>query len=175
AQMYETVRIKPQKRRFAKKPWAINGCSGRKPNSLKSLFLTPGVLEAHNWKLASKFAKIEKREIRFEQYWCSDSSYILVSYGTCARIAKEAVQRAREEGIDIGLFRPITLWPFPYAQLREYIKNAKKILVVEMNLGQMIDDVKIAAANSSARIFFYGRPGGGIPDPDEIYREIKKK
>ncbi len=175
AQMYETVRLKPKKKRFPKKPWALDGCLGRKPNSLKSLFLTPGVLEAHNWKLASKLAKIEKREVRFESYYCRDSSFIVVSFGTCARIVKEAVEMARSEGMDIGLFRPITLWPFPYAELSECIKRAKKVLVVEMNLGQMIEDVELSAKNSDARIFFYGRPGGGVPDPDEIYREIKKK
>ncbi len=175
AQMYETVRLKPKKKRFPKKPWALDGCLGRKPNSLKSLFLTPGVLEAHNWKLASKLAKIEKREVRFESYYCRDSSFIVVSFGTCARIVKEAVEMARSEGMDIGLFRPITLWPFPYAELSECIKRAKKVLVVEMNLGQMIEDVKLSAKNSDARIFFYGRPGGGVPDTDEIYREIKKK
>ncbi|MCM8765070.1 MAG: 3-methyl-2-oxobutanoate dehydrogenase subunit VorB [Candidatus Omnitrophica bacterium] len=175
AQMYETVRLKSKKKRFPKKPWALYGCSGRKPNSLKSLFLTPGVLEAHNWKLASKWARIEKREIRFESYYCKGSSYIVVSFGTCARIAKEAVEKARQEGINIGLFRPVTLWPFPYAHLAECVKDAKKILVVEMNLGQMVDDVKLSAKNSDARIFFYGRPGGGVPDPDEIYKEIKKK
>lgn len=175
AQLYETVRLKPKKKRFPKKPWALDGCSGRKPNSLKSLFLTPGVLEAHNWKLATKWEKMEKREVRFESYYCKDADYIVVSFGTCARITKEAVERARDEGLRIGLFRPVTLWPFPYTQLAECLKNAKKVLVVEMSLGQMIDDVKIAARKSDARIFFYGRPGGGVPDPDEIYREIKKK
>ncbi|MGB9643388.1 MAG: 3-methyl-2-oxobutanoate dehydrogenase subunit VorB [Candidatus Ratteibacteria bacterium] len=175
AQMYETVRLKPRKKRLPKKPWAIDGCYGRKPNSLKSLFLTPGVLEAHNWKLAVKFAKIEKREVRYESYNCSNAEYLVVGFGTCARIAKEAVERARQEGMNIGLFRPVTLWPFPYSQLADCMKDTKKILVVEMNLGQMMDDVKIAARNSDARIFFYGRPGGGVPNPDEIYKEIKKK
>ncbi len=175
AQMYETVRLKPKKKRFPKKPWSLDGCAGRKPNSLKSLFLTPGVLEAHNWKLAAKWSKIEKREIRWESYYCEDAGYVVISFGTCARIAKEAVERAREEGMSIGIFRPITLWPFPYLQLAECLKRAKKVLVVEMNLGQMIEDVKLSARNSDARIFFYGRPGGGVPDPDEIYREIKKK
>ena len=85
------------------------------------------------------------------------------------------MERARREGIRIGFFRPVTLWPFPYRQLAEQMKKVKKILVVEMNLGQMIEDVKIAAGRSSARIFFYGRPGGGVPDPEEMYREIKRK
>jgi 2-oxoglutarate ferredoxin oxidoreductase subunit alpha len=101
--------------------------------------------------------------------------YLLVSFGTSARIAKESVEKARGEGIKIGLFRPVTLWPFPYKALSEEIKKVKKILVVEMNLGQMIEDVKISASKWTGRIFFYGRPGGGVPDPDELYKEIKKK
>jgi 2-oxoglutarate ferredoxin oxidoreductase subunit alpha len=175
AQMYEPVRFKSMKKRLPKKPWALNGCKGRNPNSIQSLFLTPGVLEAHNWKLEKKYEKMEKKEVRFESYYCDGCDFLLISYGTCARIAKEAVMKARSEGIKIGLFRPVSLWPFPYRALSEHIKRTKKVLVVEMSLGQMLDDVKIAACSSQTRIFFYGRPGGGVPDPDEIYREIKKK
>ncbi|MCL5408944.1 MAG: 3-methyl-2-oxobutanoate dehydrogenase subunit VorB [Candidatus Omnitrophica bacterium] len=175
AQLYESVKLRHPQKRFIKKPWAVTGCDGRKPNSIKSLFLTPGVLETHNWKLARKYEKIESKEVRFETYYCNDMNYLLVSFGTCARIAKEAVEKARMEGVKIGLFRPVTLWPFPYKELSEQIKKVKKILVVEMNLGQMLEDVKISASKWNGKIFFYGRPGGGIPDPKEIYREIKKK
>lgn len=173
AQIMESVKLKPKKKKFPEKKWALTGCKGRKPNSIKSLFLTPGVLETHNWKLARKYKKIEEKEIRYQEYFSDDAEVGIVSFGTCARIALEAVKKAREKGIKTGLFRPITLWPFPYLQLSEFIKRAKKILVVEMNLGQMLDDVKIAN-RSNRRIFFYGRPGGGVPTPEEIFKEIKK-
>jgi len=173
AQMYEPVHLKPLKKRFPKKPWALTGCRGRKPNSIRSLFLTPGVLEAHNWKLQKKFEKMQK-EVRYETYACEDAEYLLVSYGTCARIVKEAMDAARREGLKIGLFRPVSLWPFPYGALKDAVSRVKKVLVIEMNMGQMLDDVRLAAAGATARIFFYGRPGGGIPFPNEVLAEIRK-
>jgi len=174
SQIYESVKFRKNKEKLPPKKWALTGCKGRKPNSIKSLLLAPGVLETHNLKLARKYERIEKREVRYESYYCDDMDFLLVSFGTCARIVKEAVEQARKEGIKVGLFRPITLWPFPYNELRTCINKVKKILVVELNLGQMLDDVKIAV-NNRARIFFYGRPGGGVPSPDEILKEIKKK
>lgn len=174
AQLFESVKPKKPKTTFPEKKWALTGAKKRKPNSIKSLFLTPGVLETHNWKLASKYQRIEKKEIKYETYFCEDADFLLVSFGTCARIAKEAVEEARKQRIKIGLFRPVSLWPFPYEALREHIQKVRKILVIELNLGQMLDDVKIAS-NGHGRIFFYGRPGGGVPSPKEILNEIKKK
>jgi len=173
AQIMESVKLKPKKKKFPEKKWALTGCEGRKPNSIKSLFLTPGVLETHNWKIARKYKKIKEREIRYQEYFSDDVEVGIISFGTCARIVLEAVKKAREYRIKAGLFRPITLWPFPYSQLSEFIERTKKVLVVEMNLGQMLDDVKIAN-RSNRRIFFYGRPGGGVPTPEEILKEIKK-
>jgi len=174
AQLLEPVRLKPAKKRFPEKKWVLDGCAGRKPRSIRSLFLSPGVLETHNWKIAEKLAKIEKREVRYQTYRTDGMDYLVVAFGTCARIAREAVDEARRSSIKVGLFRPITLWPFPYRQLGSAIERAKKVLVVEMNLGQMLDDVRIAGQGRS-RIFFYGRPGGGVPTPEEILREIKKR
>lgn len=174
AQIMESVRLKAPKKRFPAKRWALTGCAERKPQSVKSLFLTPGVLETHNWKLAAKYARIEKREPRWSGWRTADMDYLVVAYGTCARIAREAVDAARREKMKVGLFRPVTLWPFPYRQLSSAIEKVKKVLVVEMNLGQMLDDVRIAAKGKS-RIFFYGRPGGGVPTPDELLREMKKR
>jgi len=174
AQVMEPVKLKKQKKRLPKKPWALTGCKGRNPNSIKSLFLTPGVLETHNWKLAAKYKKIEERETRYETFGDGDSDFFLVAYGSCARIVKEAVIEGRKEGMKLGLFRPISLWPFPYEPLAKLAEKGKKFLVVEMNLGQMLDDVKIAIGNR-AKISFYGRPGGGIPTPKEILKEIKKR
>ncbi len=174
AQVMEPVKLKKPKKRLPKKPWALTGCKGRKPNSVKSLFLTPGVLETHNWKLAAKYQKIEERELRYETFCSADSKFFLVAYGSCARIAKGAVIEGRKEGMKLGLFRPISLWPFPYKALAKLAERGKKFLVVEMNLGQMLDDVKIALRDK-AKISFYGRPGGGIPTPKEILKEVKKR
>jgi 2-oxoglutarate/2-oxoacid ferredoxin oxidoreductase subunit alpha len=173
AQIMESVKLKRKKKSFPPKKWALTGCRNRPPNSVKSLFLTPGVLEAHNWKLARKYQRIEQSERISRTYLCEDMDLLVVSFGTCARICLEAVRQAREKGINAGLFRPVSLWPFPYEELSNEIDKVKKLLVVEMNTGQMLDDVKIAA-RKSARIFFYGRPGGGIPTPEEILKEIKK-
>jgi 2-oxoglutarate ferredoxin oxidoreductase subunit alpha len=173
AQISEPVKFKRSKKRLPVKKWALNGCKGRKPNSIKSLFLTPGVLEKHNWHLYRKYKKIEEKEVKFEKYFCDDSENLIVSFGTCARICYESLKILREKGVKTGLFRPITLWPFPYIQLEEEIKKKEKLFVVEMNLGQMIDDVKIAN-RKNLPVYFYGRPGGGVPTPEEIVRFIEK-
>jgi len=173
AQMLESVKLLPGQKKLPKKRWALTGCKGRRPNSIKSLFLTPGVLETHNWKIASKYQKIIENEQMYNTYMCDDMDILLVSFGTCARICFEAATLARAEGIKAGLFRPITLWPYPSEPLRMAAEKAKKILVVEMNCGQMIDDVKLAVRNN-IHIFFYGRPGGGVPTPEEILKEIKR-
>jgi len=173
AQMMEPVELLAGKKRLPKKKWALTGCKGRTPNSIKSLFLTPGVLETHNWKLARKYHRINEREQIYNTYMCADMDMLVVSFGTCARIAFEAIGMARENNIKAGLFRPVSLWPFPTEALKNMAEKVKKILVVEMNCGQMLDDVKIAVKNNS-RIFFYGRPGGGVPTPEEILKEIKR-
>lgn len=172
AQMMESIKFKRRKKRLPEKKWALNGCKGREPNSIKSLFLTPGVLEKHNWHLYRKYKKIEVKEVKYEKYFCQDAKFLIVSFGTCARICYESVKILREKGEKVGLFRPITLWPFPYKELEETIRKMKKIFVVEMNLGQMIDDVKIAN-RKNLPVYFYGRPGGGVPAPEEISRFVR--
>jgi 2-oxoglutarate ferredoxin oxidoreductase subunit alpha len=167
AQIMESVEFKKKKNKLPLKKWALTGCEGRQPNSIKSLFLTPGVLEKHNWKLYKKYKKIEEKEVRFEKYFCDDAENIVVSFGTCARISYESIKILREKGERFGLFRPVTLWPYPYKELEKIIEKAKRIFVIEMNLGQMLDDVKIAN-RKNLPIYFYGRPGGGVPTPEEI-------
>ncbi len=174
AQLLEPVKLKGKPKKTVVPQWALTGCRGRKPHSIKSLFLTPGVLETHNWKLARKYERIEKREVRWETYYTEKMDLLIVSFGICARIAKEAVEQARKEGIRVGLFRPVTLWPFPYKQLESCIKQVFKVLVIELSLGQMIEDVRMVAGEK-VRLFFYGRPGGGIPTPEEILKEVRKK
>lgn len=175
AQIMESVRLKKLKKKLPEKPWALNGCKGRKPNMIRSLFLTPGVLEKHNWVLYKKYKKIEEKEVRYQIYFCDEEKIdiLVVSFGTCARICYESVKNLREKGKKIGLFRPITLWPYPYKQLEKTIEKAEKIAVIEMNLGQMIDDVKIAN-RKNLPVHFYGRPGGGVPSSEEIERFLEK-
>ena len=173
AQIMESVELHLPRKRLPDKKWALTGCKNRMSRSIKSLALTPGVLETHNWKLAEKYRKIEMRETRCNKYMCDDADLIIASFGTCARICYDAISIARKNGIKAGLFRPVSLWPFPYEELERESRKAKKIFVVELNLGQMLDDVKIAV-RGNIRIFFYGRPGGGIPSSEEIYKEIKK-
>ncbi|MCK9266450.1 3-methyl-2-oxobutanoate dehydrogenase subunit VorB [bacterium] len=174
AQLMESIELKlRKKKRLPEKKWALTGCKDRNPRSIKSLSLTPGVIETHNWKLASKYRRIEAREVLCNKYMCDDAKLLVVSFGTCGRICYDAIRMARKEGIKAGLFRPVTLWPFPYEELAKQAEKAKKIFVVEMNLGQMLDDVKIAIKNN-IRIFFYGRPGGGVPSSEEIFKELKK-
>jgi 2-oxoglutarate ferredoxin oxidoreductase subunit alpha len=154
------------------KPWALTGCLGRQPNIIKSLLLGDGALEAHNKKLQGKFNKMKESEVRAEAFHLKESEIILVAYGSVARIAKSAMIKARLKGLKVGLIRPITLWPFPDKLISDVCENTKKMLVVEMNAGQMVEDVKLAACGK-AEIDFYGRMGGGIPTDDEILERLE--
>ena len=155
------------------KPWALTGAKGRKPNKIASLRLVPeGSLEELNLVLDKKYKEISAEECRSESYLTEDAEYLLVAYGTSSRICREAVNELREEGIKAGLFRLITAWPFPAEALRAAAVEAKKILTVEMSLGQMIEDVKLSVKEPE-RVDFYGRSGGMLPETDEIKRRIK--
>lgn len=153
------------------KPWALTGCKGRKPNTIRSLLLKEGVLEELNLKLQKKYNLITKNELRFEKYKTEDADIVIVSYGTSSRISRASVDRLRKNKIKAGLFRPISLWPFPYGALRAMNKVNRKFLVVEMSSGQMIEDVRLAIQDDS-RVSFYGRMGGGIPSEEEIIGKI---
>jgi len=154
------------------KPWALTGCKGRKPNIIRSLYLGDGVLEEHNKRLQGKFDLMKQAEIRAETFNIKDSDIILVAYGSIARIAKAAMEEGRDKGLKVGLIRPITLWPFPEKLIEETCDKAKKILVVEMSAGQMVEDVRLAV-NGRAAVEFYGRMGGGIPSAEEILAKIE--
>ena len=173
AQMMEPVTLKPFRKKFPAKPWALTGCRGRAPHKILSLYLKRGVLEEHNRHLAKKYAAIEKAEQRWETFRADDAELIIVAFGSVARIAKAAVLDGREKGISLGLFRPISLWPFPYQPLRQLAGKSRKFLVVEMNLGQMVEDVRLAVEGASP-VSFYGRPGGGVPTPEEILGIVNK-
>ncbi len=173
-QMMEPVEFKKMKpRQFDKSGWALTGAADRSPRIIRSLFLVEGVLEKHNIALQQKFERIKAKEIRFEPDQITDAEWIFIAYGTCARICREAMNTLRQGGIKTGLFRPITLWPFPYEQLRKSCVHAKGILVVEMNSGQMLEDVRLAA-DRIVPIYFYGRLGGGVPGAEALVRRVKE-
>ena len=154
------------------KPWALTGCKGREPNMIRSLLLKSGALEDWNNELYTRYKTIEEKEVRYEALHEAESDLVVIGYGTCGRIAKSCVERARDEGLSVGMIRPITLWPFPKDIVRKAAGKAKAILVVEMSTGQMIEDVKLACGERS-RIEFYGRPGGAVPEEDTILKKIR--
>ena len=156
-----------------RKTWATTGTKGqRKPNVINSLYLQSEELEQHNLKLEKKYKAIEENEVQYEMYHTEDAELVFVAYGTVSRIVKTTVDQLREEGYKVGLIRPKTLWPFPKEAFKQ-IPNAKNLLVVEMSLGQMIDDVKLAS-ECKLPVDFYGRSGGMIPSPAAIGQKAKE-
>lgn len=156
------------------KTWATSGAKGRSAIQIHSLYLDPVKLEAHNNKLKQKYLEIEKNEQRWEKYHC-DTPYqlLIVAYGTSARIAKTSIDMLEEEGIHVGMVRPITVYPFPYQAVRQASVEAQHVLVIEMSTGQVTDDVRLALAETKP-ISFFGHSGGIVPNPDEIVEHIKK-
>ena len=174
-QMMEPVAFsEPVKRDLPAKTWATDGTGNqRKPNIINSLYLDPVLLEEHNIKLGHKFAQMETNEIRLEEFNMEDPEIVLTAYGTTSRVVKNAIQLLEEDGIKAGLIRPITLWPFPSQAFRDIPASAKAILTVEMSMGQMIDDVKIAN-EGRLPVHFYGRAGGMCPEPQAIVDKVKE-
>jgi 2-oxoglutarate ferredoxin oxidoreductase subunit alpha len=173
--MMEKVWLDPQKQRSKTVPeWATTGKPPtRKRNIITSLELDPNRQEIFNQKLVAKYNEIKKNEVRFDEYLCEDAEYLLVAFGTCARVCQKSVELAREQGIKAGLLRPVTLFPFPATQINERADKIRLILTVEMNAGQMVEDVMLAV-NGKAPVHFYGRMGGMIPTPDEVVDDLKK-
>ncbi|HYO42420.1 MAG TPA: 3-methyl-2-oxobutanoate dehydrogenase subunit VorB [Candidatus Limnocylindrales bacterium] len=147
--------------------WRIEGAEGREPRSIRSLHLRAEDLEAHNLDLQATYARITEAEQRWAGEHLDDAEVVLVAYGTAARVARTAVERAREQGLRAGLFRPITLWPFPAEGLREVASHARAMLVVEMSSGQMVEDVRLTL-DGSVPVLLHARMGGSIPTPDEV-------
>lgn len=180
-QMMEKVVLPPFKPRrteeeIAKEcPWATIGRThGRKPNILTSLELKPEVMELRNLHLQRKYKEIEEKETRWETSQTDDADYLIVSFGSAARISEKAIEMARAEGIRVGLFRPITLWPWPSQALAREAQGKKGILTVEINAGQMVDDVRLAV-NGQLPVEWFGRLGGIVPEPEEIVNALKQK
>lgn len=180
-QMMEKVVLPPMKPRRTEEeiikecPWAITGCAGgRKRNVITSLELKPEIMEVRNNELQEKYKKIRENEVRYETRDMEDADYMIVAFGSAARIAEKAIEMARKQGIKVGLLRPITLWPFPTNEIAAAAKNVKGILVAEINAGQMVDDVRLAV-NGSVPVEHYGRLGGIVPEPEEMVNVLKEK
>jgi len=175
-QMLEPVRIgkeNPMPNFDTKKDWILNGCKEREPRMVRSLLMDEGALEEHNWKLNKKYEEMKRSEVRVETDNLEDAEVALVGYGTSARICREAMETARKKGMRVGLIRPITLWPFPEKVIAKNVDKLKAFLVLEMSLGQMVEDVRLAT-DGKCPVYFYGRPGGGIPEVDVVVDRIER-
>jgi 2-oxoglutarate ferredoxin oxidoreductase subunit alpha len=169
--------MEPVEQRFREperppRPWVLEGADGRPPRVVKSLHLDPEDLEEHNRGLQATYRQIEEREVRWEGDELADADLVIAAYGTAARISRTAVARARAAGLRAGLFRPITLWPFPAAELADVASRARGVLVVEMSAGQMVEDVRLAV-EGRVPVRFHGRMGGMVPSPDEIIEALR--
>ncbi len=173
-QMMEPIQITNYKLQITnyKKDWKLDGCKGREPRLMRSLIMEEGGLEKHNWHLKEKYDDIKKNEIRYEADFTDDAEITVVAFGIAARICKSAVKKLRQEGLKVGLIRPITLCPFPEKVISDVASKSKKILVAEMNMGQMVEDVKLAV-NGECPVEFLGAPGGAVFSEDEIITKIK--
>lgn len=179
-QMMEKVVLPPVRPRRTEReiaeqcPWAVTGRPAtRKPNVLTTLELDDDKMEQNNERYQRTYAAIRDAEVRYEEYFTDDAEYLFVAFGSIARICLKAIEEARAKGIKVGLLRPITLWPFPEKIISELSHRVKCILVVELNAGQMIEDVRLAA-ESRVPIFHYGRMGGNVPNPQEVLDQMLK-
>jgi 2-oxoglutarate ferredoxin oxidoreductase subunit alpha len=172
-QMMEKVTFGKFESKKFDKPWATTGKpASRKRNFITSLHIQPEMLEKSNMALVEKYRKIQENEVRYEEIETEDAEYLLVAYGLCARICHKTVNLAREKGLKVGLLRPITLFPFPNKQLNALADRMKLMLTVEMNAGQMVEDVRLSV-NGKVPVEYYGRMGGMIPNPEEILNKLE--
>ena len=179
-QMMEKVVLPPFKPRRTEEeiikecPWATTGrTKNRKPNIITSLELKPEAMEQRNLHLQAKYKEIQEKEVRYETQQCDDAELLIVAFGSAARLTQKAIEIARAEGIKVGLLRPITLWPVPSKAIAEIAKGKKGVLVVEINAGQMVQDVRLAV-NGAVPVEQFGRLGGIVPEPEEIVDALKK-
>lgn len=180
-QMMEKVVLPPMKPRRTEEeilkecPWASTGrTKNRQPNIITSLELTSEVMEKRNLHLQEKYQQIRDNEVRYETQQMDGAEYLIVAFGSAARIAEKAMEQAAAEGLKVGLFRPITLWPFPEKEIAAAAKGKKGVLVVEINAGQMVEDVRLSV-NGEVPVAHFGRLGGIVPEPDEIVNALKTK
>jgi len=176
-QLMEPVELSPYRPAFALPPkdWATTGTvhSGGRQRVINSLYLYPDQFENHIRALFRKYTEMERTEVRYELYNCDEADVVIVAYGTTSRIARSAIEKCRRLGLRVGLLRPITLYPFPLAAFDQVVERTRAFLVVEMSMGQMLDDVKIAVAGRRP-ISFYGRTGGIVPTSEEIVKQVQE-
>ena len=171
-QMMEPVEIDDIEIKTVEKPWALTGTGmKREHNIVNSLYLKPDLLEIKNFERYEKYAIIERDEAMFEEYLMDDAEICIVAFGITSRVAKNAINAAREKGIKVGMIRPITLWPFPKKAFEARVDQCKAFISVEMNMGQMIDDVKLATSCKKP-VYLCNRVGGMIPSPEEVLDKI---
>jgi 2-oxoglutarate ferredoxin oxidoreductase subunit alpha len=173
-QMMEPAELHPAEEvELPAKDWALTGCEGREPQLIRSLLLDEDRLEELNAVLADVYREIERDEQRSQVYEMDDADVCIVAYGTSARISREVIRTMRAEGAKVGLLRPISLWPFPVDAVRQAAEKVKAFVVVEMCLGQMVDDVRLTLEGARP-VGFCGRTGGNVPTTDEIITEVRK-
>jgi 2-oxoisovalerate ferredoxin oxidoreductase alpha subunit len=170
-QMIEPIDLEYQEATIPEKPWAVRGTSETRKNLVTSIFLEPDELEAHQRKLEAKYLLAQQSEPRQELYQADDAELLLVGFGIVSRVLRSAVESARKEGLRAGLFRPITLWPFPSRALEQAAARVDKVLVVELSNGQMLEDVRLAL-NGRVPVEFYGRVGGNVPSVEEVHAHL---
>ena len=175
-QMMEPAELPPMRpvRKTEERPsWALTGALGRAPNVISSIYIDPVLEEKFNHVLMEKQKRIEASEVRLREQGLEDAEVAVVAFGTAGRVSQSAVKAARQEGIKAGLLRPISLFPYPYERVERLAAEVRSILVVEMNGGQMVEDVRLAV-KGRVPVSFYGRMGGMMPLPDEVLEEIRK-
>jgi len=172
-QMMEPVTLDNYEAKAFEKPWALTGTKGeRRPNIVNSLSLTPEELEIWNINRFKRYEELAKKETKYEEYLTEDADIILVAFGIAARVSKNAIKAARAKGIKAGMIRPITLWPFPKAPIFKAAERCSAFMSVELNMGQMIEDVELSVKGKKP-VYFCGRTGGMIPTPEEVLAKIE--
>jgi 2-oxoglutarate ferredoxin oxidoreductase subunit alpha len=173
-QMMEPAEMPPMRPQVTEYPaWSVRGATDRERRILSSIYIDPVDEEVMNYRLMVRWSNIEASEVRYAEYHLDDAEYAVVGFGTAGRVALSAVRAARSEGVRVGLLRPISMSPFPVERLDEITQQVKGLLVVEMNAGQMLEDV-LRVVKNRVPVEFYGRMGGIMPFPDEIYTEIQR-
>jgi pyruvate/2-oxoacid:ferredoxin oxidoreductase alpha subunit len=170
-QMMEPLELEYREPVVPEKPWAVKGTLETQKNLISSIYLEPDDLEAHQRKLEAKYIRAQHAEVRYELYQAEDAEILLVGYGIVSRVLRSTVELLRKEGIRAGLFRPISLWPYPSQVLAELAARAQKVLVVELSNGQMLEDVKLSL-NGKVPVEFYGRVGGNVPSVEELHAQV---
>ncbi len=173
-QMMEPVEFPDPVTAIPDKPWAVKGTAETRDNLISSIELDPDDLEEHNRKLQRKYDEIRENEVRYQTYKCDDAEVILIGFGIVSRVVQTAVDELREKGVKAGMFRPITLFPYPTKELQSYIGQVKHFYVMELNNGQMVDDVRLAV-EGKVPVFFHGRMGGNVMSTDEVVTKVMEK